>query len=73
VLRVVQRGAPRYPVRCLTAPGSSLVIPLSLFRLSEVRQACAAAGWRFREGQDPGRAVTGSAPVWLKPAAVGVC
>ena len=47
VLCVVARGAPRYPVRCLTLQGTSTVIPLSLFRLSEVRQACTARGWQF--------------------------
>jgi len=61
VLRVVQRGAPRYPVRCLTAQGSSTVIPVSLFRLSQVRQACAARGWQFQQGQDP----AGPLPGWL--------
>jgi len=47
VLRVVARGAPRYPARCLTIQGTSTVIPLGFFRLSEVRQACAARGWQF--------------------------
>ena len=47
VLRVVARGAPRYPARCLTIQGTSTVIPLGFFRLNEVRQACAARGWQF--------------------------
>jgi hypothetical protein len=47
LLRVVEMGSPRYPKRCLTVPGTSTVIPLNLFRLSEVRQACAARGWQF--------------------------
>jgi hypothetical protein len=47
VLRVVARGAPRYPARCLTIQGTSTVIPLGSFRLSEVRRACAARGWQF--------------------------
>jgi len=78
VLRVVQRGTPRYPVRCLTAQGSSLVIPLSLFRLSEVRQACAAAGWQFQEGQDaagplPSRLLSGSSRLSWAPAECHAC
>jgi len=47
VLRVVEKGAPRYPKPCLTVQGASTVIPLNLFRLSEVRQACTARGWQF--------------------------
>ncbi len=47
MLRVVQMGAPRYPRRCLTIQGTSTVIPLNFFRLSEVRQACTARGWQF--------------------------
>jgi hypothetical protein len=47
VLRVVARGAPPYRARCLTIQGTSTVIPLGFFRLSEVRQACAARGWQF--------------------------
>jgi hypothetical protein len=47
VLRVVARGAPRYPARCLTIQGTSTAIPLNFFRLSEVRRACAARGWQF--------------------------
>jgi len=53
VLRVVARGAPRYPARCLTIQGTSTVIPLSYFRLSEVRRACAARGWQFWQAQVP--------------------
>jgi hypothetical protein len=51
VLRVVTRGAPRYPARCLTIQGTSTVIPLGFFRLSEVRQACADRGWQFSQAQ----------------------
>ena len=51
VLRVVARGAPRYPARCLTIQGTSTVIPLGFFRLSEVRQACTARGWQFWQAQ----------------------
>ncbi len=47
VLRVVVRGAPRYPARCLTIQGTSTVIPLNFFRLSDVRRACAARGWQL--------------------------
>jgi hypothetical protein len=47
VLHVVEMGAPRYPKRCLTVQGTSTIIPLNLFRLSEVRQACTARGWQF--------------------------
>ncbi len=47
VLRVVARGAALYPARCLTIQGTSTVIPLNFFRLSEVRQACCARGWQF--------------------------
>jgi hypothetical protein len=47
VLCIVARGAPRYPARCLTIQGTSTVIPLNFFRLSEVRQACTARGWQF--------------------------
>ncbi len=52
VLRVVARGAPRYPARCLTIQGTSTVIPLGFFRLSEVRQACTARGWQFLSAPD---------------------
>ncbi|HEY6276863.1 MAG TPA: hypothetical protein VIX86_11085 [Streptosporangiaceae bacterium] len=53
VLRVVEMGAPRFPRRCLAADGTSAVIPVNLFRLSEIRQGCAATGWQFRQGQGP--------------------
>ena len=50
VLRVVEMGAPRFPRRCLAAQGTSAVIPINLFKLSELRQACAARGWQFQQG-----------------------
>ena len=50
VLRVVEMGAPRFPRRCLAAQGTSAVIPINLFKLSELRQACAASGWQFQQG-----------------------
>jgi len=51
VLRVVEMGGPRYPKRCLTIDGTSTVIPLNFFRLSEVRQACTVRGWQFWKAQ----------------------
>ena len=50
MLRVVEMGAPRFPRRCLAAQGTSAVIPINLFKLSELRQACAASGWQFQQG-----------------------
>ena len=51
MLRVVEMGGPRYPKRCLTIDGTSTVIPLNFFRLSEVRQACTVRGWQFWKAQ----------------------
>jgi len=53
LLRVVEMGAPRFPRRCLTARGTSTVIPMKLFKLSEVRRACLAKGWQIDQGVGP--------------------
>jgi hypothetical protein len=46
-LRIVTLGSARYRYRGLTIQGSGVVIPLQFFSIGQIRQQCAARGWRF--------------------------
>jgi hypothetical protein len=46
-LRVVNRGSGRYRTQGLALDGSDQVLPLALFSVRQVRQACIAKGWEF--------------------------
>ncbi|MGN6791388.1 MAG: hypothetical protein ACTHJW_03260 [Streptosporangiaceae bacterium] len=45
---VTATGGGRYRTAALTIAGSSTLLPLSFFSISEVKQQCLASGWRFR-------------------------
>jgi hypothetical protein len=46
-LRVVRLGSGRYRRTGLAIEGSDQVLPLGLFSLREVKQACQSKGWEF--------------------------